>query len=105
MQTQEELRQMTGKNLQQLTHKIIRKVEWILQQYQAQHPEDIRVQLALLKLYAHYHPSRPTMHALLNQIDPSNLGWELQCQLHSYRAVCEGMVVLDSLEVEKGEEV
>jgi hypothetical protein len=45
---------MSPKSIHQLTHKIIKKIEWLLEDYRKKTTEDLTIFFTYLKFYAEY---------------------------------------------------
>jgi len=66
MKTFDELKNLKGKHIKLLSFKVLKKIEWLLEQYHINDTEEISIMFTLLKVYAYYLPSRIKMQNLID---------------------------------------
>jgi hypothetical protein len=99
------LKNITTKSLFQITHKLLKKIEWLFEEYHSKASDDVAITYIFLKFYAEYLPNKIKMQSLLNELNKSNLNLPNELELSKYIDICTNIQNIDNIDVMKDEEI
>ena len=77
-----------------LLHKIVKKIEYFLDDYHKSNLESFEVKMAFLHFYLKYLPNKTRIMELLSDIDIEHLSWADQLKLYKIK---EGSLNINSI--------
>ena len=99
------MKNITSKTILQITHKILKKIEWLFEEYHSKSSDDLVITFIFLKFYAEYLQNKTKMQNLLNEISQVSMNLPYELELSKYTDICTNIQNIDNIDVIKDEEI